>query len=134
MTVGATNLAQVDAFKYLGCWMTADDTDNRTVCENLSKAQARWGQLCQLLTRQGASPCVMGYFYKATVQAVLLFGAKTWSLTQPLLCRLCSFHHQCTRYLARSPMTQLADGTWTSPPLAEVLEQAGLHTIKEYIA
>jgi len=134
MTAGATNLAQVNAFKYLGRWMTADDTDDRAVSENISKARARWGQLCCLLTRQGASPSVMGYFYKATVQAVLLFGAKTWSLTQPLLRRLCSFHHRCARYLTRRPMTQLDYGTWISPPSAEVLEQAGLHTIEEYIA
>jgi len=134
MTAGATNLATVDAFKYLGRWMTADDTDDRAVRENISKARARWGQLCRLLTRQGASTRVMGHFYKATVQAVLLFGAETWSLTKPLLRRLCSFHHRCARYLARTPMTQLDDGTWVSPPSAEVLEQAGLLTIEEYIA
>ncbi len=134
MTAGNTNLTQVDAFKYLGRWMTADDTDDRAVRENITKARARWGQLCRLLTRQGASRRVMGLFYKATIQAVLLYGAETWSLTQPLLRRLCSFHHRCARYLARSPMTQKEDGTWVSPPSETVLEQAGLFTIEEYIA
>jgi len=38
MTAGATNLADVDAFKYLGRWMTADDTDDRAVRENITKA------------------------------------------------------------------------------------------------
>jgi len=134
MTVGATNLAQVDAFKYLGQWMTADDTDDCAVQENITKARAHWGQLCRLLTCQGASRWVMGLFYKATIQAVLLYGAETWSLVQPLLRRLCSFHHRCARYLARSPMTQKEDGTWVSPPSETVLEQAGLFTIEEYIA
>jgi len=114
--------------------MTADDTDDRAVRENITKARACWGQLCRLLTRQGASRRVMGLFYKATIQAVLLYGAETWSLTQPLLRRLCSFHHRCARYLARSPMTQKEDGTWVSPPSETVLEQAGLFTIEEYIA
>ncbi len=134
MTAGTTNLAQVEAFKYLGRWMTADDTDDRAVRENITKARTRWGQLCRLLTRQGASQQIMGQFYKATIQAVLLFGAETWSLTQPLIRRLCSFHHRCARYLARSPMIQKEDGTWVSPPSATVLEQAGLLTIEEYIA
>jgi len=37
----------------------------------------------------------MGLFYKATVQAILLHGAETWALTQPLLCMLQSFHYCC---------------------------------------
>jgi len=66
--------------------MTADDTDNHTVWENITKAQACWGQLCQLLTHQGALQQVMGLFYKAMVQVALLYDAETWLLTQPLLC------------------------------------------------
>ncbi len=50
LTAGATNLAQVDSFKYLGCWMSLDDTDTVAVTQNIAKAQACWGHLCQLLT------------------------------------------------------------------------------------
>jgi len=65
------------------------------VTQNILKARMQWGQLSQLLTRRGASQCLMGLFYKATIQAVLLHGAKTWTLMQPLLRLLCSFHHRC---------------------------------------
>jgi len=106
----------VPAFRYLGRWMTADDSNAMAVSQNILKAQMRWGQLCQVLTQCGASRRVMGMFYKATVQAVLLFGAETWTLTQPLLCLRKSFHHRCARYIAQMENTQLEDGTWISPP------------------
>jgi len=75
----------------------------------------------------------MGLFYKAMVQAVLLYGTETWNLTQPLRRLLCSFHHQYARYLARMTITQLDNGDWVSPPSAVAWEWAGLATIKEYI-
>jgi len=75
----------------------------------------------------------MGLFYKATIQAMLLYGAETWMLTQPLLPLLRSFHHRCARYLARMANTQLADGTWVVPSSETALAAAGLHSIKTYI-
>jgi len=99
LNAGATDLAHVNSFKYLGQWMLADDSDTMAVSQNIAKARVWWGQLCRLLTCQGTSRKAMGFFYKATVQAVLLHGAEIWMLTQPLLCMLHSFHHHCTRYL-----------------------------------
>jgi len=75
----------------------------------------------------------MGLFYKATTQAVLLHGAETWTLTQPLLRMLRSFHHHCARYLARMVNVQDPNGTWSCPPSHLALAKAGLFTIEEYI-
>jgi len=132
-TAGETTLDVVPAFKYLGRWMASDDSDVMAVTQNISKARMRWGQLCRLLTRRGASRRVMGLFYKATIQAILLYGAETWTLTQPLLRLLNSFHHRCARYLARMVNTQDEDGEWTTPASEIVLAKAGLFTIEEYI-
>jgi len=55
---------------------------------------------------------MMGLFYKAMVQAVLLYGTETWNLMQPLWSLLWSFHHQCAHYLAQMTITQLDNGTW----------------------
>jgi len=133
LTAGDTTLAQVPHFKYLGCWMSMDDSDTMAVSQNILKARVRWGQLSRLLTRRGASRKIMGLFYKATIQAVLLYGAETWTLTQPLLRLLRSFHHRCARYLARMSNTQLADGTWVIPSSETALAAAGLHSIETYI-
>ena len=113
--------------------MSANDSDAMAVAQNLKKARQRWGQLCRLLTRKHANRCVMGLFYKATVQAVLLYGAETWNLTQPLLRMLRSFHHRCARYLARMTITQLENGEWVCPSSTVAWEQVGLATIEEYI-
>jgi len=75
----------------------------------------------------------MNLFYKATVQAILLYGAETWTLTQPLLRLLHSFHHHCAQYLAQMVNSRNADGTWTTPASAAALEAAELFTIEEYI-
>ena len=133
LQAGNTELATVASFKYLGRWMSADDSDTMAVTQNIAKARARWGQLCRILTRQGASRRIMGLFYKATTQAVLLHGAETWALSQPLLRMLRSFHHRCARYLARMVNIQLTDGSWNCPPSHLALEKAGLFTIEEYI-
>jgi len=133
LMAGNTTLAQVPHFKYLGHWMSGDDSDTMAVSQNILKARVRWGQLSRLLTRQGASRQIMGLFYKATVQAVLLYGAETWTLTQPLLRLLRSFHHRCARYLSRMVNTQNEDGTWTPPPSETARAAAGLHSIETYI-
>jgi len=76
---------------------------------------------------------MMGLFYKAMVQAVLLYGTETWNLMQPLLRMLCSFHHCCACYLAWMMITQLDNGEWVCPSSAIMREWAGLATIEEYI-
>jgi len=132
-TAGSTTLEAVSDFKYLGRWMSANDSDAMAVAQNLKKARQRWGQLCHLLTRKHANRCMMGLFYKATEQAVLLYGAETWNLTQPILRMLQSFHHCCACYLARMTITQLENGEWVCPSSTVAWEWAGLATIKEYI-
>jgi len=133
LQAGNTELTTVASFKYLGCWMLANDSDTMAVTQNIAKARTRWGQLCHILTQQGASCRIMGLFYLSTTQAVLLHGAKMWVLSQPLLHMLHSFHHCCARYLAHMVNIQLPDGSWSCPPSHLALEKAGLFTIEEYI-
>jgi len=117
-----TTLEAVSNFKYLGRWMSANDSDAMAVAQNLKKVHQQWGQLCCLLTRNHANWHMMGLFYKVMVQAVLLYGAKTWNIMHPLLQMLCSFHHHCTHYLTRMMITQLENGEWICPPSAVVWE------------
>ena len=75
----------------------------------------------------------MGYFYKAIVQAVLLYGSETWTITDLTMKKLRSFHARVARYICNRHIRPLPDGTWHLPPTEEVLEQCGLFTIEEYI-
>ena len=71
----------VTSFKYLGRVISAADDDCPVVVRNLAQAQVLWQRLMKILSREGAAPRVSGFFFKAMVQLVLLFGAETWVVT-----------------------------------------------------
>ena len=73
-------------------------------------------------------------FYKATVQAVLLFGSKSWTLTPVTLRQLEGFQLRAAyRMAVRHKPEQGSNGVWTYPATADVLEEVGLCTAKEYM-
>ena len=110
-----------------------NDDDLPAVLANIRKAKARWGQVAALLVCEGASSQTMGYFYKAVVQAVLLYGAETWVLSSRMLQFLDSFHHRCARFISRCHLRLKPDGTWVTPRSTSVLQKCSLFTIAEYI-
>ena len=65
-------------FKYLVRSMTELDNDCPTVMGNLRKSQKSWTHLERILGREGSSLRVSGMFFKAVMQAVLIFGSETW--------------------------------------------------------
>jgi hypothetical protein len=113
-------------FKYFG--RTLDNTDNDwpAVKRAVLRARMTWGRL--------AGPKVMTSIYRAVVQAVLPYGAESWVLTKTMEQTLQTFHHRCARYITGQHIRQNPDGTWTCPPSAQVLEQAGLSPFQDYIA
>jgi hypothetical protein len=115
-------------------YMASNNSDWPTLYYNLKKAQQRWGMISRVLVHDGASPKAMGMFYKAVVQAVLLYGCETWTLTNPMIKTLESFHHRVARRIARMTPTRQPDGSWHYPPLADALTEAGLLPIRTYIS
>ena len=77
----------------------------------------------------------MGNFYKAVVQAVLLYGAETWTLTETMKTKLNTFHHRVSRHLVKDHIRPdpLDSSQWVLPESTEVLHKAGLLTIEQYI-
>ena len=132
-TIGDQPIQKVSTFKYLGRILSANDDDLPAVVANVRCARQRWGQVAQLLVREGASTATMSYFYKAVVQAVLLYGSATWVMSPRLFKVLDSFHHRCARYLAHDHIRQNEDGSWYVPSSCSVLEKCKLHSIEEYI-
>ena len=63
----------------------------------IRKARGVWGRLSRVMRAENASPRVCGMFYKATVQAVLLFGSETWCLSPANLRLLEGFHVHAAR-------------------------------------
>ena len=85
-------LERVDVFKYLGRLLAYDDNDVQAVRNNIKKARKCWSRVSCVLRAENAPPRVCGMFYKATVQAILLFGSETWNITTTMQSRLEGFH------------------------------------------
>ena len=91
------------------------------------------GGMNQVLCAQGASAKARGYFYKAVIQAVLIYGSESWTLSERTLKLFCSFHNWVARHLTGRHIRHNEDGTWYYPPTADTLNHAGLETIETYI-
>ncbi len=86
-----------------------------------------------MLRAENATPKTCGMFYKATVQAVLLYGSETWSLS-PLSMKCLEGFHICAawRMSGKNPERNV-DGSWTYPCSEEVLEAVGMKSIFHYL-
>jgi hypothetical protein len=87
-----------------------------------------------VLRGENAAPRVAAKFYKAVVQSVLLYGSEPWNLTETMLARLEGFHIRAAYRMARKhkPHKGLF-GNWIYPSTKDLLEECGLHSMKEYI-
>jgi hypothetical protein len=132
-TVCGDELERVRVFKYLGRLLAYDDNDTQAVQGNLKKVPKSWGQVSRILRAENASPKVCGVFYKATIQAVLLYGSETWKLSPLSLKSIEGFHIWAAHCMVGKMPTRNPDGTWTYPSLRDVLKAVGLRTIGHYI-
>ena len=70
-------MERVEVFKYLGRLLAQDDDDIQAIRAQLRKARATWARVGQVLRAENVPPRVAAKFYRAVVQAVLLYGSKT---------------------------------------------------------
>ena len=75
-------IERVKELKYLGRIFTEDDDDSRSIEIQLKRARNWWNSIAKILKREGANAWMMGRFYVAIVQAVLLYGSDSWSVTE----------------------------------------------------
>jgi hypothetical protein len=128
-------LESVSTFKYLGRPLSSHGDDWAALRKNLDKARLRWALISRVLARERATPRVSAMFYKAAVQAVLLYSCETWSITSGMLAVLESFHHRVVRRLTHRHAYYLRHADlWIWPSITEALQEAGMFTIREYIS
>ena len=56
------------------------DDDWSDVRRNIMSVRSVWERMETLVRQEGADPRVVAMFYRAVVQAVLLYGSETWVL------------------------------------------------------
>jgi hypothetical protein len=126
-------MAYDKVFKYLGRLLTHNDNHSQAMQLNLTKAGKSWVRVSCVLRAENASRKVSGVFYKATVQAVLLFGSEMWKLSTSSLKNLEGFHLRAACCMTGMQPTRNPDGTWTYPSSKDVIKAVGLKTIDHYI-
>ena len=129
----AERIKGVGRFKYLGKMLDQSDDDWKSVLHNIRKARQVWGRLGKLLRREWAELTVPEKFYLTVVQAVLLFGAETWVLTEIMIQRLEGAHVIFLRKITRKQATRRRYGYWRQVTSEAVLQGAGTQTIRTYV-
>ena len=114
-----------------GCWMKRTTITMRLT--GSFNGLANWGRVGRILANQTTDPRVRGYFYKAILQAILLYGSESWVISKYKLNQLRSFHHRVARYITGRHIKKRPDGTYECPPTSETLEMAGLYPLETYI-
>ena len=92
-------LETVMSFKYLGNFFMAGDEDWPEVAGNLQKARKIGVRMTRILIRERAHLKISGHFFKAVVQAVLIFGSEKWILNPRMERALSSVQHRVARRL-----------------------------------
>ena len=80
-----------------------------------------------------ADPILSESLYQVVVQAVLIFGANTWVLSEAMLNKLEGVHVGLLRQVMGMKARSLGDKTWTKEGTGRVLQAAGTKSLREYI-
>ena len=89
--------------------------------------------MARILGQEGNIPWVLGAFFKAVVQAVLLFRSETWLLTSCMGRALGSFQHRVARRITGRQPKQREGGGWEYPPPETAMEEAGFEEMVAYV-
>ena len=79
-----TQLTVVSLFRSLGQTLLTSGDNFPAVEWKFRRARGKWGWMAKILGRERADRIMVGRFYMAVVQSVLLFGSATWVMTPQL--------------------------------------------------
>ena len=78
----------------------------------MSQARAVWKRMTRILSREGAELQVSVFFFKAVVQAVLLFVSETWVVTPRMSRVMGDFQDQVAQRLTGRLAQQKTERKW----------------------
>jgi hypothetical protein len=114
--------------------MAQDDDDTQAICTQMLKAQATWARVGQVLRSKNASPFVAAKFYKAIIQAILLYGSKSCVISLTAMARLKGLHIRAAYRRAKEHKSkQGSDWVWIYPQPEDVLKEYRMKMMEEYI-
>jgi len=133
-SVNGEALERVEVFKYMRRLLVHDDDDIQAIRTQLRKARGTWARVGQVLRAENVPPRIAAKFYKAVVQAMLLYGSETWVLLTAALASLEGIHICAAYRMAVRHKPRRGPGNrWVYPKSKDVLEECGMSTLEEYI-
>ena len=126
-------LGMVLSLKYLGRVLSALDDYWTSVVQNLSNARMVWRIMSRILSREGVRSRVSGFFFKAIVQSVLLFGTEMWVVNPHMGQVQGGFQYQVERRLTGRIPRQRLDGNWEYTLVEAARAEEGFELMETYI-
>ena len=108
---GDERVENVTTFLYLGLPLEQTDDDWPTMRQNIMHTRSVWGRLGTLLLREGEDTKVLEKFYRAVVQAIILYWSETWVLSVSTKNRIEGTHTEFLRMIIEKRTKQLGNGT-----------------------
>ena len=100
--VGGGKVTFTTSFKYLGCMISSNLSDESEVEAKIRSASAAFASLRQqFFGSKMIQPAYKKEAYEGLILSILLHGCETWNLTQELYRRLQCFHNRCVRIMKR---------------------------------
>ena len=85
-------------FSYLGSFISSNSTDNNDLEARIRKVGSAFGALSKsIFPSLYVNRKVKAMVYTSLILPILLYGSEYWCLTERLLWKLRTFHHQCVR-------------------------------------
>ena len=97
------------------------------------RARSVWERIGTPTLEVGADPKVSASFYRAVVQAILLYTSETWFLLVSMTNRIEGTHSKVMRMISGNRVELLGDGTWEKMGVEVILEAAGSQSDRIYI-
>jgi hypothetical protein len=133
-TIHGNVLERVEVYKYLVRMMAQDNDDTQAVRAQLRKARATWARVGKVLRGENTPPTVAAKFYLGIIQAILLYGSKTWVISLQAMARLEGFHIRAAwRMAQKHKLRRGPQKEWVYPKSEDVLRECGMKSIAEYI-
>ena len=114
-------------------FLTASDYYWFTVVINFWKARKMWDRLTRILGWEGTNMLVLGTFFMAVVQAVLIFGFETCEMTPLMIRDLGGLYNSVSQRIMVRQLRRRPDGIWEYPPLVEAMWEAVLEEVEPYV-
>ena len=92
-----------------------------------------WGRLGALIRQEGEEPRVLEIFYRAVVQAIILYGSETWVLLASMANMVEETHTEFLQLITGKRLRRLEDETWETPRSEVVREATGTNLTRTYI-